>query len=137
VDGVAEAHDLAQKVGSMAEALKDAGHLLASRFCPPLVIDLCHLTGSIGILDQVDLFRGFRHEFLEMFFLAGSKVAQRVRIALHRKADLFLFQRREYTASYLRPITALHGDLWSFCTDSSPAESLIKIVIPCVEEKER
>jgi hypothetical protein len=65
-----------------------------------------------------------------------------VRIALHRKADLFLFQRPEYTASYLRPITALHGDPWSFCagsfcTDSSPAENLIKKVIPCIEEKER
>jgi hypothetical protein len=67
VDGVAEAHDLAQKVRSMAEALKDARHLLASRLCPPLLIDLRHLTGSIGILYQVDLFRGFRHEFRDVF----------------------------------------------------------------------
>jgi hypothetical protein len=69
VDRVAEAHHFPQKVGTVAEALKDSGHLLAARLCTPLIVDLRYLTGCVRIFDDVDfrfrvchsLLQGFRH----------------------------------------------------------------------------
>ena len=40
VDGIAEAHDLAQEIRAMAKALENSGHLLAPRMGAPFVIYL-------------------------------------------------------------------------------------------------
>lgn len=52
---VAELHHLAKKVGAMAEALQNAGHLLASRLGAPLIVDFGNLTGRVFVLNELDL----------------------------------------------------------------------------------
>ena len=55
VDGVAELHHVMQEVWPMAEALQNAGHLLASRFRAPLVVDLGHIAGRVYVFNQLYL----------------------------------------------------------------------------------
>jgi hypothetical protein len=52
---VAEAHDIAQKIGSMAEAFENARHLLTARVRAPLVVYLRNFTGGVSILNYFDL----------------------------------------------------------------------------------
>jgi hypothetical protein len=54
MDCVAEFHYLAQKVWAMAEALQNAGHLLAARFRAPFVVDLGDFSRRVAILDELD-----------------------------------------------------------------------------------
>lgn len=54
VNGVAELHDFAKEVRSMAEALQNAWHLLPPRLLPPLVIDGSDIADGIGIFNQLD-----------------------------------------------------------------------------------
>jgi hypothetical protein len=61
VNGVAKAHDLAQKVWAMAKTLEDSGHLLAARMRAPFVIDVRHLAGRVRILNKTNLRLGIRH----------------------------------------------------------------------------
>jgi hypothetical protein len=63
VDGVAEAHDLAQEIGAMAKALENSGHLLAPRMGAPLVIYLRNLASRVSIFDQLDFCLRTRHGF--------------------------------------------------------------------------
>jgi hypothetical protein len=69
MDCVAELDHIAQEVGTMAEALQDAGNLLPARLGTPLVIDSGHFASGIAIFDQLDfgLVAGFSHAF----FLQG------------------------------------------------------------------
>jgi hypothetical protein len=55
VDGVAEVHDLAQKVWAMAEAFQYAWHLLTARVRAPFVVNRCHFAGGIRVFYEVDL----------------------------------------------------------------------------------
>lgn len=52
---VAELHHLAKKIGAMAEALQNAGHLLAARLGAPLIVNLGYFTGRVFVLDELDL----------------------------------------------------------------------------------
>jgi hypothetical protein len=61
MDGIAEAHDLAEEIRAMAEALEYAGDVLPSRVSTPFVIDLGDLSGRIGIFNQVDFRLGGCH----------------------------------------------------------------------------
>ena len=61
VDRVAEFHHFAQKVGAMAEALQNAGHLLAARFGAPFVVDLGNFSGRVAIFDELDFGLVVRH----------------------------------------------------------------------------
>jgi len=55
VHRVAELHDLAKKVGPVAEALQNARHLLPTGFPTPFVVDGSHVASRIGIFNQFDL----------------------------------------------------------------------------------
>ena len=60
MDGIAEAHDLAQEIRAMAKALKNSRHLLTPRMGAPFVIYLRNLASRVSILDQLDFcLRGF------------------------------------------------------------------------------
>jgi hypothetical protein len=61
MDGIAEFHHFAQKVGTMAEALQNARHLLAARFGAPFVIDPSDLTRRIAIFNELDFGFVIRH----------------------------------------------------------------------------
>jgi hypothetical protein len=63
VDGIAEAHDLAQEIRAMAKALENSGHLLAPRMGAPLVIYRRNLASRLSILDQLYLCLRVRHVF--------------------------------------------------------------------------
>jgi hypothetical protein len=52
---VTEAHDVAQKIRTMAEAFENARHLLTARVSAPFVVYLRNLTGGVGILNYFDL----------------------------------------------------------------------------------
>ena len=54
VDGVAEAHDLAEEIRAMAKTFENAGDVLPPRMSTPFVVDLRDLSGSIRIFNQVD-----------------------------------------------------------------------------------
>jgi hypothetical protein len=54
VDRIAEAHDLAQEIGTMAKALENAGHLLAARMRAPFLIYLRNIASRVGILNHFD-----------------------------------------------------------------------------------
>jgi hypothetical protein len=62
VNGVAKAHDFAQKIGAVAEALENAGQLLAAGFLTPFVLDLCDLAVCVCFFNQLDLGFVVRHE---------------------------------------------------------------------------
>jgi hypothetical protein len=62
MDRIAELHDFAQEVGAMAEALQNAGHLLAARLGAPLVIDPGYFTGRVAVFDEFDLVFVVRHD---------------------------------------------------------------------------
>jgi hypothetical protein len=70
VDGIAEAHDLAQEIRPMAKALENAGHLLAPRMGAPLVIYRRNLACRVSVLDQLYFCLGVRHSS------GGQRVAQ-------------------------------------------------------------
>lgn len=55
MDRVTELHDLAQEIGTMAETLQDARHLLPSRLGTPFVVNLRDLARRMRVLDEVDL----------------------------------------------------------------------------------
>jgi hypothetical protein len=55
MDRVAKLHDIAKKIGPVAEALQNSRHLLSARLLPPFVIDGCHVASGIGVLDHPDL----------------------------------------------------------------------------------
>jgi hypothetical protein len=61
VNGIAEAHDLAQEIGPMAKALENSRHLLAPRMGAPFVIYLRNLASRVSILDQLDFCLRGRH----------------------------------------------------------------------------
>ena len=61
MDRIAEAHDLAQKIRTMAKALEDAGHLLASRMGAPFVIYLRNFASRVSILNHLNLCLCVRH----------------------------------------------------------------------------
>ena len=52
---IAEAHDLAQEIRAMAEALENAGHLLTARVRAPFVVYLRNLTSGVSIVNHFDL----------------------------------------------------------------------------------
>jgi hypothetical protein len=79
---VAEAHNLAQEVRPVAEALQNSWHLLASRMRSPLVVNLRYLTSSVGVLNEIDLVRTVRHSEL---IQAKLKIAHRRTPAIHPK----------------------------------------------------
>jgi hypothetical protein len=54
VDRIAEAHNLAQKIRSMAKAFENAGHLLAPRMVAPFVVYLRNLASRVSILNHVN-----------------------------------------------------------------------------------
>ena len=59
---VAEAHDFAQEIGTMAEALQNARHELAARLGAPFVVHRGDLAGGVLVLDNVDLGVLFGHD---------------------------------------------------------------------------
>ena len=61
MDCIAELHHLPQKVGAVAEALQNAGHLLAARLCAPFVVDVRHFPGRVTIFNDLDLGFVVRH----------------------------------------------------------------------------
>jgi len=61
MNGVTELHNLAKKIGPMAEAFENAGHKLAARLGAPLVVHLCNLVRRVTILDKLDLGFLVRH----------------------------------------------------------------------------
>jgi hypothetical protein len=61
VNRIAKLHHVVQKVRPMTEALQNARHLLAARFCAPLVVDLRNLAGRFSVFDKPDLRRIFCH----------------------------------------------------------------------------
>ncbi len=61
---VAEPHHFAQKVGPVAEALQDAGHLLAAGLGTPFLIDAGHFAAGVLVFDQADLGRVIGHRGL-------------------------------------------------------------------------
>ena len=54
VNRVTEADYFPQKIGPVAEALENSGHVLPSGLLPPLVVDRRHVAGGIRIFDQPD-----------------------------------------------------------------------------------
>jgi hypothetical protein len=52
---IAEAHDLAEEIGAMAETFENARHLLAAGVRAPFVVYLRDLTSRVGILNDFDL----------------------------------------------------------------------------------
>ena len=61
MDCVAELHHLPQRVGTVAEELQNARHLLAAWLCAPLVVDLRHFPGRVTIFNDLDLGFVVRH----------------------------------------------------------------------------
>ena len=55
VHGVAELHHLAQEIGTMAEALQNARHLLPAGLRAPFVIDLGDFAGRVLVFNELDL----------------------------------------------------------------------------------
>jgi hypothetical protein len=61
VHRIAEAHNLAQKIGAMAKAFENARHLLASRMGAPFVVYLRDLARRVSILNHLDFCLCVRH----------------------------------------------------------------------------
>jgi hypothetical protein len=55
VHRIAEIDDVAQKIGSMTEALEDARHLLAAGLASPFVVGFGNVAGSVCIFDETYL----------------------------------------------------------------------------------
>jgi hypothetical protein len=75
MDGVAEAHHLAQEIRPVAETLEDAGHLLTTRVRAPLVVDLRNLARGLRIFNDIDLRLRVRHRLLPACTFSGEKVS--------------------------------------------------------------
>jgi hypothetical protein len=51
---VAEFDHVAQEVGSVAEALQNAGYFLSARLGTPFVVDRGHFASGVAIFDELD-----------------------------------------------------------------------------------
>jgi len=95
VDRIAEAHHLAQEIRAMAEALENAWHLLATRLCPPFVVDLGYVAGCVGILNQADFCFGARHSWRQHCCFDGQRLAHPGRVG---SVGVSVGRRRRLTA---------------------------------------
>src|SRR5579863_613381 len=61
MDGIAEPHHFAQKIGPMAEALENPRHVLPPGLLAPLLVDGCNFAGRLRVFDEPDLGVGVCH----------------------------------------------------------------------------
>jgi hypothetical protein len=80
MDGVAEAHHLAQEIWPVAETLEDTGHLLPTRVRTPLVVDLRNLAGGLRVFDDIDFRLRVRHRLLPACTFSGEKISTSQRL---------------------------------------------------------
>jgi hypothetical protein len=60
---IAKAHHIAQKIRTMAKALKDARHLLAAGMGPPFVVHCRNVAARFRVLDHLNFCLSVRHVF--------------------------------------------------------------------------